>query len=241
MIGRRSFLKAAVAASAGRFLPLSSQAAAAASDALLARIDHIVYATPDLDREVDRLANTLGVRATTGGQHLGRGSRNALISLGPTYYLEILAPDPAQPPPEKSHWAGFDTLRAPKIVTWVANATDLEKLSAEAAQQGIKLGKVNPGGRKRPDGVVLTWKLTDLSTAVADRIVPGFIDWGETPHPARSSAQGARLVDFRAEHPNPEPVQKMLKQLGIDLPVQTGPQPALIATIIGPKGQIELR
>ena len=123
----------------------------------------------------------------------------------------------------------------------MANATDLEKLSAEAAQQGIKLGKVNPGGRKRPDGVVLTWKLTDLSTAVADRIVPGFIDWGETPHPARSSAQGAHLVDFRAEHPNPEPVQRMLKQLGIDLPVQAGPQPALIATIVGPKGQIELR
>ena len=76
---------------------------------------------------------------------------------------------------------------------------------------------------------------------LADRIVPIFIDWGQTPHPARGAAEGATLVDFRAEHPDPQLVQKMLNQLGLPLPVQAGLKPALIATIDCPRGRVELR
>ena len=207
----------------------------------LGRVDHLVYATPDLSLGIAKLETLLGVRATPGGQHPGRGTRNALIALGPSSYLEIIGPDPEQPKPEKALNFGIDGLGAPKLVTWAANGTDLEQLATEAARQGFKLGQVRSGSRQRPDGVVLSWRLTDPLTVVADGIVPFFIDWGTTPHPSRTAAPGVTLVDLRAEHPDAERVQKMLGQIGLHLPVRPGPKPALIATVTSPRGRVELQ
>src|SRR5215510_7380506 len=102
-------------------------------DAVLARVDHLVYATPDLDASVNDLERRLGVRATTGGQHPGRGTRNALIALGPAAYLEIIGPDPAQPDPDTPRNFGIDTLKEPRLGTWAAKGTDLPKIVKDAA------------------------------------------------------------------------------------------------------------
>jgi len=59
------------------------------------RVDHLVYAVPDLDAAVSDLERRLGVRAAPGGQHPGRGTSNALIAPGPDSYLALPAPDPA--------------------------------------------------------------------------------------------------------------------------------------------------
>jgi hypothetical protein len=85
------------------------------------------------------------------------------------------------------------------------------------------------------------WRFTSPFTVVAEGIVPFFIDWGQTPHPSSTAAPGLTLIDLRAEHPDPKPVQKMLSQLGLDLPLQAGSKPVLIATITGPRGVVELR
>jgi hypothetical protein len=123
----------------------------------------------------------------------------------------------------------------------VAKGTDLEQVAQAAAERGVTLGPVIPGSRRRPDGVMLAWRYTDPNTVVADRIVPFLIDWGTSPHPSASAARGARLIDVRAEHPDAERVQKMLDALALPLRVQKGAAPAIIATIDGPRGRVELR
>lgn len=208
---------------------------------LISRVDHLVYATPDLKRGVEEIEKLLGVRATAGGQHPGRGTRNALLALGPTAYLEIIAPDPEQPPPKEPRPFGLDTLKESRLVTWCVSDRNLNQLRAEAVRKGVPLGEVKPGSRRRPDGVQLLWQFTDPSALVADGIVPFFIDWGDSPHPARAAAQGATLVSLRAEHPDVKGVRAMLRPLELELPVEQGQSPALIAVIEGPRGRVELR
>jgi len=211
------------------------------STTLLEQIDHLVYATPDLDLGIATIEKLLGVRATPGGQHPGLGTRNALVALGPTSYLEIIGPDPAQPKPAGQRRFGIDELKAPRVITWVAKGKDLDALSAKAAARGVTLGAVIPGSRKRPDGVVLSWRYTDPNAVIADRLVPYFIDWGNSPHPSATAARGATLVALRAEHPDAERAQKMLDALGLNLRVQKGSAAALVATVQSPHGRVELR
>ena len=181
------------------------------------------------------------MRATAGGQHPGRGTRNALVALGPTTYLEIIAPDPEQPSPKEPRPFGIDRLKQSRLVTWCVSTGDLERLRAEAVRNGVPLGEVTPGSRRRPDGVQISWKLTYPSRPLAHGLVPFFINWGESPHPALTAAKGARLLSLRAEHPDVQNVRGMLQKLGLDLPVSRGTSPALIAVIEGARGRVELR
>jgi hypothetical protein len=215
--------------------------AAPAPGGVLAQVDHLVYATPDLQMGIDTAEKLFGVRATPGGQHPGQGTRNALVALGPASYLEIIGPDPDQPKPAGPRRFGIDDIKAPHLLTWVAKGKSLDSLAAGAKAHGVDLGAVIPGSRKRPDGVVLSWTYTDPRVVLADRLVPYLIDWGSSPHPSATAAKGVTLVSLRAEHPDADRVQAMLKQLGLDLAVARGPRPSLVATFDSPKGRVELK
>ena len=208
---------------------------------LLRTVDHLVYATPDLAAGVAQVEALLGIHATPGGQHPGEGTRNALVALGPTSYLEIIGPDPDQPKPGRPRKFGIDDLKQPRLVRWAAKGSDLTRLVADARRRGVTLGDVIPGSRRTPTGVLLSWHITDQRAITAEGLVPFFIDWGNTPHPAMTAAMGATLISLRGEHPKPENVQRMLTELGLELPVVQGAKPALVATILGARGRVELR
>jgi hypothetical protein len=207
----------------------------------VATLDHLVLATPDLGGTIRTVAERLGVEPTPGGQHPGRGTRNALVRLGPAAYLEIVGPDIEQPRPAQPRGFGIDALSCPRLVAWAARSHDLEELHATAARRRVKLGVVLSASRRRPDGSVLSWRYTDPECVLGDGIVPFFIDWGRTPHPSAGAVQGASLIGLRAEHPNPERVRDLLARLELRLGVQRGETPALVATIAGPRGRVELR
>ena len=71
--------------------------------------------------------------------------------------------------------------------------------------------------------------------------MPFLIDWGSAPHPSFTAPQGCSLLSLRGEHPQPERVTRQLQALEVDLNVAQGPAAALIATLMTPKGEVELR
>ena len=204
-------------------------------------IDHLVYATSDVEQSINELETRLGIRASLGGQHAGKGTRNALLALGPCTYLEIVGPDHAQPAPASPRWFNIDTITAPGLVTWAAHGSALAQLAESATHSDVHIGDVLDGNRTRPDGVQLHWQYTNPIAMLADGLVPFFIDWGLSPHPAAQAAQGLTLAELRAEHASPDSVLRMLDVLNVVIPVKKSSASALCAIIDGPKGRIELR
>lgn len=228
-------------ANAISLLATAALAAQAPTTNPIAKVDHLVYATPDLDRGIGEIERLLGVRATLGGQHPGRGTRNALVNLGPNVYLEIIAPDPAQPSPTSPRPFGLDDLKVSRLAGWAARSANLDTTRQLAMRGHVPLGDIQPGSRRRPDGVLLAWRVTPNGNTIADGIVPFFIDWGASPHPSTTAPQGATLVALRAEHPDDRRVQRMLQSLHLEVAVTHATQPALVAVIDGRHGRVQLR
>jgi len=140
-----------------------------------------------------------------------------------------------------SRWFGIDSLTAPRLVAWAAHGSNLSTLVDEAARRDVRLGAVSEGRRERPDGIVLSWRVTDPSAAIVDVVVPFFIDWGASPHPSSSAVTGPRLVDLRGEHPDPDRIRSALTSVGIEMAVSPAAHPAIVATFSTPMGLCELR
>jgi hypothetical protein len=156
-------------------------------------------------------------------------------------YLELIAPDPGQPPPPHPRWFGLDSLDAPHLVTWAARCDDVDQRAAAARAAGLQLGEARGGRRELSDGEVVSWRLTYPDLRLGSGLVPFLIDWGKSRHPSRTAPGGVRLVALRAEHPDPPIILGQLHHLGLELRVAPGPVPALIAVLDTPRGSVELR
>ena len=113
--------------------------------------DHIIYFVPDLKSAFDQFEANWGVRPQFGGQHPGRGSHNALLSLSNNSYLEIIAPDPTQPTPPQPRSFGMDMLTEAKLVTWAVTSTDIAGSANQSTLNGYDPGPVFDGARARSD------------------------------------------------------------------------------------------
>lgn len=210
---------------------------------MLDRIDHLVFGAVDLEAGVRHLEALTGVRARSGGAHLGRGTHNALLSLGAHSYLEIIAPDPAQPdPPSPSPLlAGLSASRPLRMTSWAIGDPDLEAIVARSTARGWP-ARIIPGARTRPDGVAMSWRMGMLEAPEqGGGVTPFFIDWGATESPAKTAPVAGALTRIRVEHPRPQDIQPLYDVLGLEQPIEPGPEPALIATLQTSRGLIELR
>lgn len=215
-------------------------AAKSATQAALKRVDHLVLATPNLEQGIEFVRDHLGVDAVPGGHHPVYGTRNALVSLGSACYLEIVGPDNKVLDTDEVKVFGIHELDEPRLVTWAAKGSDLEELVETVRSEMIDLGAVTLGSRRQPNGCELTWSFTDPLAARNGGVLPFFIDWGDTGHPASSLENVCALLKIRLYHPHAAETQRRLGVLGLELPVETAEDPRVAATIRSPKGEVEL-
>jgi Glyoxalase-like domain len=194
-----------------------------------AMLDHILLGCSDLDGGIEFVEKHTGVRAAFGGVHPGRGTRNALLSLGEKHYLEIIAPDPQQPG-APDHY-GLLKLTEPHLVGWAAHPSDLDQFATRLRKANIAFDGPNPGSRKRPDGRLLQWKTLNLKDDHAG-LLPFFIEWSaDTVHPSVDSPAGCRIVRFEIATPEAEQLSKTVATLGLDVKIAKAGNAQLRATI----------
>ncbi len=210
-------------------------------------VDHLIYVVPDLEAALPAVEAELGVRPVLGGRHPEWGTRNALLSLGSEVYLEVVAADPTAGMEGRRDAGpatlfGVDRVTGPRLATWCARGEALEARAAAAREEGLDVGDLLEGGRERPDGSRVTWRISDPRREREGGVLPFLIAWGATPHPAYGlpggAADGLLLRSLTVEHPDPERVRRWMAALGLTVAVAAGPAPALVAILETPRGEV---
>jgi hypothetical protein len=207
-------------------------------------VDHLVVAASSLPAGVGWIEERLGVRMHAGGQHVAMGTHNALVSLGPKRFLEVIAIDPSGAAPSRPRWFDLDEPRmrarlaeSPALIHWVARTRDIE---ADALQSPIDLGTITP--MRRGD---FEWRLTVPGDGhLPERgLVPTLIQWSDRCHPADGLPDlGLRLVALAGEHPEAAAVRRVLAALGVSETVKVtyGRVPRLAAMLRTPRGMVTI-
>jgi hypothetical protein len=207
-------------------------------------IDHLVYASNDLPSAAAAVAETMGAAPEPGGSHVGRGTYNELLSLGGATYLEVIGPDPSQPRPEGPRPFGIDALTAPALVAWcVRPRRPLLAIVEEARAAGIDFGDVSAMSRRRPDGVLLEWELTQPQLAgPLGRALPFMIDWSDAAHPTDTLRPAVRLLGLDVFTPDAKRLRTALDIVGVvsDVEVHDSGAAGLRARIETSKGDVTL-
>jgi catechol 2,3-dioxygenase-like lactoylglutathione lyase family enzyme len=200
-------------------------------------LDHILLGCSDLDRGIAFVEERTGIPATFGGVHPGRGTQNALISLGepsrrelnPRRYLEIIAPDPKQSGVEQ--YSVITKLKEPRLIGWAAHRDDLDQFAERLHQAGIEFEGPQPGSRQRPDGEVLRWRALRLKDDHGG-LLPFFIEWSaDSTHPSVDAPRGCHLENFELLTPDSDALSKTADQLELGVTISRAAKPQIRALI----------
>jgi len=203
-----------------------------------ASLDHILLGCNDLERGIAFVQERTGIPAVFGGVHPGRGTQNALISLGepsrrelnPRRYLEIIAPDPKQS--SVGQYSVIQNLKEPRLIGWAAHRDDLDQFAARLLKEGIQFDGPQPGSRQRQDGQVLHWKALRLKDDHGG-LLPFFIEWSsDTIHPSVDAPRGCHLESFELLTPDPEVLKKTADQVGVAVAISKADKAQIRAVIM---------
>jgi Glyoxalase-like domain len=198
-------------------------------------LDHLIVGSRDLEEGIARVEKLSGFRAEPSGSHLGRGTRNALLDLGHHSYLEILAPDPAQP---QLQWhKEIATLTEPQLIGFALRQKDLDEFAHILRERGVACVGPTAGSRTRPGGQTYHWQTVVLADDLHGNL-PFFIEWAaDSAHPSADAPEGCELKQF-----GPTGLLPYLPppKAGMKMQIIPGENSQMKAVITGRHGDFEL-
>jgi len=205
------------------------------------QLDHLVVVAASLAQGVAWAETTLGVTPVPGGKHALMGTHNRLLALAGWHdaYLEIVAIDPAAPPPGRARWFAIDELQsavqdAPRLVHFVARTNNLDM-----HRWGLVAAGFDPGTTLAAQRDDLRWRITvrDDGRPLAGGALPTLIEW-QGRHPAASlPPSGITLESLTLRGLAPQAADVLRLQRVI---LQALPGPALEARLVTPRGAVTL-
>src|SRR6188472_1197857 len=123
------------------------------------RLDHVIYATADLDAAASRIESELGLATVGGGRHEGHGTHNRIVPLGGGY-LELLAVADAQEAEGSPFGQGLLRRLHREGEGWLAWVVAVEDVEAVARRLGTPVTTLRRAG--------LSARLTGVADAMDD-------------------------------------------------------------------------
>ena len=208
---------------------------------MISRIDHLVFAVPELKSGIEYIQDLLQVSVYPGGRHLTFGTHNALIRIESNTYLEIIAPDPDNPRVDDL-WMGLSLVESPgKLTRWAISSPIGNAILTELNKYNPELSKISEGLRKKEDGSILKWMLTPPAPHPLIEICPFFIDWGNSIHPTSILPLECELQSLQLYSDNAIQVNRLNNALDIEIEVLQSSQSRIEAHLHSPKGEIILK
>ena len=212
-------------------------------------LDHLIVAAANLEQGVAWCETTLGVTPGPGGRHALMGTHNRLLKIAdaafPGAYFEIIAIDPAAPPPSRKRWFGLDDValqaliaRGPQLIHFVARTATLDRHRAGLVAADQLPGEPVAASRQTPSGM-LSWQILvrDDGRLGCGGALPTLIQW-QGPHPTEAMPDSGVRLRALALRGVGQPAQLVLRMPGVDwLP---GAGPAITATLATPRGDVVL-
>lgn len=203
-------------------------------------LDHLLFATPDVDETTRDLEERFGVAFGPGGRHLQWGTRNRILSLGDDLYLEVIGPDEEQPGMAGRRILDLDRLETPRLAWYAVRPVVIEETTGALVAAGFTPGEVVHGRRELPDGGELSWQMTTPYVRLLEGLVPIVIRWGpDSTHPGSVPTPGVSLAEFRIESPNASRLSPTFARIGLPEVVR-GECSRLVATFDTPQGRVAL-
>ena len=172
------------------------------------RIDHVIYATQDLDAAAGRVESELGLAAITGGRHEDHGTHNMIVPLGGGY-LELMAvadPEEASGSPIGGALQARLADQGDGLFAWAIEVEDVDRV---ADRLGLPVTTIAREG--------LTARLVGVAEALPNPLLPFLIerDEGILDPGGEGDAGGITWVEVAGDR---EALERRLG--GADLPVK---------------------
>lgn len=139
---------------------------------MIGGIDHLVIACADPDAAARELEESVGLRATAGGRHAGRGTFNRIVWLADGTYLELIGVDDREAAWQQP--VGAAALRVLDehgggLASYALRDDDLDLTASGLAALG-RFGPIIHGSRERDDGERVEWRTSfPVGELAADR------------------------------------------------------------------------